>query len=90
MEEQYSVNIYFIAVAFDINLGVISCSLLAGGVFRCPSGLSCVVENDLHFLTIKKFFWLEAIFVIQKSGICQSAVVTKPSRISWQVGYLKQ
>ncbi len=37
IEGQYSVNIYFIVVAFDINLGVTSCSLLAGGVFRCPS-----------------------------------------------------
>ena len=43
-EEQYSVNIYFIVhvVAFDINLGATSCSLVAGGVFRCPSGLSCL------------------------------------------------
>ncbi len=41
IEEQYTVNIYFIVVAFDINLGVTSCSLLAGGVLRCPSGLSC-------------------------------------------------
>ncbi len=42
IEEQYSVNIYFIVVTFDINLGATSCSLLAGGVFRCPSGLSCL------------------------------------------------
>ena len=39
IEEQYSVNIYFLVV-FDINLDVTLCSLLAGGV-RCPSGLSC-------------------------------------------------
>ncbi len=45
IEEQYSVNIYFIVVAFDINLSVTSCSLLAGGVFRCPSGLSCFELN---------------------------------------------
>ncbi len=42
IEERYFVNIYFIVVVFDINLGVTSCSLLAGGVFCCPSGLSCV------------------------------------------------
>ncbi len=41
IEEQHSVNIYFIVVALDINLGVTSCSLFAGGVFCCPSGLSC-------------------------------------------------
>ncbi len=34
IEEQYSVNIYFLVVVFDINLGVTSCSLLAGGVIR--------------------------------------------------------
>ena len=34
IEEQYSVNIYFLVVAFDINLGVTSCSLLARGLFR--------------------------------------------------------
>ncbi len=32
-KEQYSVNIYFIVVLFDINLGVTSCSLLAGRGF---------------------------------------------------------
>ncbi len=40
MSFRYSVNIYFLVV-FDINLDVTLCSLLAGGVFRCPSGLSC-------------------------------------------------
>ncbi len=30
-------------VVFDINLDVTLCSLLAGGVFRCPSSLSCLV-----------------------------------------------
>ena len=39
MEEWYSANIYLLVV-FDINLDVTLCSLLAGGVFRCPSGLS--------------------------------------------------
>ena len=40
IEDRYSVNIYFLVV-FDINLDVTLCSLLAGGVFRCPSSLSC-------------------------------------------------
>ncbi len=40
IEERYAVNTYFLAV-FDINVGVISSSLLAGGVFCCPSSLSC-------------------------------------------------
>ncbi len=40
IEEWYSVNIYFL-VAFDtINLDVTLCSLLAVGVFHCPSSLS--------------------------------------------------
>ena len=37
IEEQYSVNIYFIVVAFDINLGVTSCSLLAAGFSAVPA-----------------------------------------------------
>ncbi len=43
IEEQYSVNIYFIVVVFDINFGVTFCSLLAGGVFHRPGGLSCLL-----------------------------------------------
>ncbi len=54
IEEQYSVNIYFIVVAFDVNLGAISCSLLAGGGFRCPSGLilfviEMITDRRKHF-----------------------------------------
>ncbi len=41
IEERCSVNIYFL-VEFDINLDITLCSLLAGGVLRCPSGLSCL------------------------------------------------
>ncbi len=40
IEERYAVKIYFLVV-FDINVGVTCSSLLAGGAFRCPSGLSC-------------------------------------------------
>ncbi len=39
IEERYAVNIYFLVVV-DINVGVTCSSLLAGGVFCCPSGLS--------------------------------------------------
>ena len=41
IEERYSVNIHFLVV-FDINLDVTIYSLLAGGVFCCPSGLACI------------------------------------------------
>ncbi len=50
IEEQYSVNIYLLVI-FDINLDVELCSLLhvlAGGVFRCPSGLSCSAFSLVH------------------------------------------
>ena len=43
-EDQYSVNIYFLIV-FDINLDGTLCSLLAGGFFRYPSGLSCLEDS---------------------------------------------
>ncbi len=46
IDEWYSVNIYFLVV-FDINLDVTLCSLLAGGVFCCPSGLSCLISQCL-------------------------------------------
>ncbi len=39
IEERYSVNVY-LQVVLDINLDVTLCSLLVGGVFHCPSGLS--------------------------------------------------
>ncbi len=43
IEERHSVIMYFLVV-FDITRGVgASCSLLARGVFRCPSGLSCFI-----------------------------------------------
>ena len=45
IEERYSVNIYFLVV-FDIHLDVTLCSLLAGGVSRCPIGLSCLESVD--------------------------------------------
>ncbi len=42
IEEWCAINIYIIfLVVFDINVGVTCSSLLAGEVFRCPSGLSC-------------------------------------------------
>ncbi len=45
IEERYAVNIYFLVVhvVFDINVDVTCSSLLAGGVFRCPSGVSCSI-----------------------------------------------
>ncbi len=48
IEERYSVNIYF-QVVFDINLDVTlgTCSLWAGGVFRCPSGFVFLVDNTV-------------------------------------------
>ncbi len=47
IEEWYSVSIYFVVV-FDNNLNVTLCSLLVGGVFRCPNILSFS-----RFITVK-------------------------------------
>ena len=44
IKERYAVNIYFLVV-FYINVGVTCSSLLAGGVFCCPSGLSCFTQH---------------------------------------------
>ncbi len=57
IEKRYSVNIYLLVV-FDINLDATLCSLLAGGVFRCSSGLSCFI------LILCLFCFVFVLFVV--------------------------
>ncbi len=51
----------------SINLDVTSGNLCAGGIFRCPSGLSCYIccamfENKLNVFGDSKMFAVAALF----------------------------
>ncbi len=46
----HGIDIFVIRNIKTFNLDFTKCSLLAGGVFRCPSGLSCI--NDCHYFSL--------------------------------------
>ncbi len=52
LNDRRAVFCKYIFHSSSINLGVTSCSLLAGDVFRCLSGLSCIVQK-VHMNTDK-------------------------------------